>query len=144
MNLLKVLTIGYLQSSFKMMLLETSKCVKHILQSRCFPTLRIDETLAHVLSFMKETMCVRFITLWFKLNFFCIHIKNIGVEEMSNWLVLHCLGTNFLDLFHFYFYFHQDLLQLQYEGAQVMNMFNRAKINVNLLIFLINKKFYGK
>ncbi|XP_072038418.1 ras GTPase-activating-like protein IQGAP1 isoform X2 [Amphiura filiformis] len=38
----------------------------------------------------------------------------------------------------------QDLLQLQYEGAQVMNMFNRAKINVNLLIFMVNKKFYGK
>lgn len=38
----------------------------------------------------------------------------------------------------------QDLLQLQYEGAAVMNMFNRAKINVNLLIFLLNKKFYGK
>ncbi|XP_038071617.1 ras GTPase-activating-like protein IQGAP1 isoform X2 [Patiria miniata] len=38
----------------------------------------------------------------------------------------------------------QDLLQLQYEGAAVMNMFGRAKINVNLLIFLLNKKFYGK
>ncbi|XP_033633681.1 ras GTPase-activating-like protein IQGAP1 isoform X4 [Asterias rubens] len=38
----------------------------------------------------------------------------------------------------------QDLLQLQYEGASVMNMFGRAKINVNLLIYLLNKKFYGK
>ncbi|XP_065836977.1 ras GTPase-activating-like protein IQGAP1 [Oscarella lobularis] len=38
----------------------------------------------------------------------------------------------------------QDLLQLQYEGVAVMKMFGRAKINVNLLIFLINKKFYGK
>lgn len=38
----------------------------------------------------------------------------------------------------------QDLLQLQYEGVAVMNMFGRAKINVNLLIFLLNKKFYGK
>jgi hypothetical protein len=39
----------------------------------------------------------------------------------------------------------QDLLQLQYEGVSVMKMFeDRAKINVNLLIFLLNKKFYGK
>ena len=39
--------------------------------------------------------------------------------------------------------FPQDLLQLQYEGLAVMKMFGRAKINVNLLIYLINKKFYG-
>ncbi|KAG8440576.1 hypothetical protein GDO86_006357 [Hymenochirus boettgeri] len=39
---------------------------------------------------------------------------------------------------------YQDLLQLQYEGVAVMKMFDRAKVNVNLLIFLINKKFYGK
>jgi len=39
----------------------------------------------------------------------------------------------------------QDLLQLQYEGVSVMKMFDgRALINVNLLIFLLNKKFYGK
>ena len=38
----------------------------------------------------------------------------------------------------------QDLLQLQYEGVAVMRMFERAKVNVNLLVFLINKKFYGK
>ncbi|XP_025077670.1 ras GTPase-activating-like protein IQGAP1 isoform X2 [Pomacea canaliculata] len=38
----------------------------------------------------------------------------------------------------------QDLLQLQYEGVAVMKMFNRAKVNVNLLIFLLNRKFYGK
>ena len=41
------------------------------------------------------------------------------------------------------FNFLQDLLQLQYEGLAVMKMFGRAKINVNLLIYLINKKFYG-
>ncbi|XP_053317929.1 ras GTPase-activating-like protein IQGAP1 [Spea bombifrons] len=39
---------------------------------------------------------------------------------------------------------YQDLLQLQYEGVAVMKMFDRAKVNVNLLIFLLNKKFYGK
>ena len=33
----------------------------------------------------------------------------------------------------------QDLLQLQYEGLAIMKMFGRAKVNVNLLIFLINK-----
>ncbi|XP_066469556.1 ras GTPase-activating-like protein IQGAP2 isoform X2 [Tiliqua scincoides] len=38
----------------------------------------------------------------------------------------------------------QDLLQMQYEGVSVMKMFDRAKVNVNLLIFLLNKKFYGK
>ncbi|XP_071965733.1 ras GTPase-activating-like protein IQGAP1 isoform X2 [Antedon mediterranea] len=37
-----------------------------------------------------------------------------------------------------------DLLQLQYDGVAVMKMFSRAKVNVNLLIFLLNKKFYGK
>lgn len=34
----------------------------------------------------------------------------------------------------------QDLLQLQYEGVAVMKLFNKAKVNVNLLIFLLNKK----
>uniref|UniRef100_S4RYT1 IQ motif containing GTPase activating protein 2 n=1 Tax=Petromyzon marinus TaxID=7757 RepID=S4RYT1_PETMA len=38
----------------------------------------------------------------------------------------------------------QDLLQLQYEGVAVMKIFDKAKVNVNLLIFLLNKKFYGK
>lgn len=42
------------------------------------------------------------------------------------------------------FFYYQDLLQLQYEGVAVMKMFDKAKINVNLLIFLLNKKFYGK
>ncbi|KPJ07614.1 Ras GTPase-activating-like protein IQGAP1 [Papilio machaon] len=38
----------------------------------------------------------------------------------------------------------QDLLQRQYEGCAVMDLFGKAKINVNLLIFLLNSKFYGK
>ncbi|XP_045778410.1 ras GTPase-activating-like protein IQGAP1 [Maniola jurtina] len=38
----------------------------------------------------------------------------------------------------------QDLLQKQYEGCSIMDMFGKAKINVNLLIFLLNSKFYGK
>ncbi|XP_056022517.1 ras GTPase-activating-like protein IQGAP1 isoform X2 [Ostrea edulis] len=38
----------------------------------------------------------------------------------------------------------QDLLQLQYEGVAVIELFNDAKINVNLLIFLLNKKFYSQ
>ncbi|KAJ3604604.1 hypothetical protein NHX12_029344, partial [Muraenolepis orangiensis] len=38
----------------------------------------------------------------------------------------------------------QDLLQLQYDGVSVMKMFDKAKVNVNLLVFLLNKKFYGK
>ncbi|CAF4793193.1 unnamed protein product [Pieris macdunnoughi] len=36
----------------------------------------------------------------------------------------------------------QDLLQKQYEGSAIMDMFGKAKINVNLLIFLLNSKFY--
>ena len=42
------------------------------------------------------------------------------------------------------FFFPQDLLQLQYEGMAIMKMFGRVTVNVNLLIFLINKKFYGR
>ncbi|XP_059474142.1 ras GTPase-activating-like protein IQGAP1 isoform X2 [Neocloeon triangulifer] len=38
----------------------------------------------------------------------------------------------------------QELLQLQYEGKAIMDMFGKAKVNVNLLLFLLNKKFYGK
>ncbi|XP_075397308.1 ras GTPase-activating-like protein IQGAP2 [Tenrec ecaudatus] len=38
----------------------------------------------------------------------------------------------------------QDLLQMQYEGVAVMKMLDKVKVNVNLLIFLLNKKFYGK
>ncbi|XP_064478795.1 ras GTPase-activating-like protein IQGAP1 [Ornithodoros turicata] len=38
----------------------------------------------------------------------------------------------------------QDLLQKQYEGVAVMNLFGKATININLLLFLLNKKFYGK
>ncbi|XP_029437065.1 LOW QUALITY PROTEIN: ras GTPase-activating-like protein IQGAP3 [Rhinatrema bivittatum] len=39
---------------------------------------------------------------------------------------------------------YQDLLQLQYEGVAVMKMFDKAKVNVNLLIFLLNKKMFKK
>ncbi|KYO41809.1 hypothetical protein Y1Q_0004502 [Alligator mississippiensis] len=39
---------------------------------------------------------------------------------------------------------YQDLLQLQYEGVAVLKMFDKAKVNVNLLIFLLNKKFFQK
>ncbi|XP_047098863.1 ras GTPase-activating-like protein IQGAP1 [Schistocerca piceifrons] len=38
----------------------------------------------------------------------------------------------------------QNLLQLQYEGAAVMDLFGKAKLNVNLLLFLLNRKFYSK
>ena len=38
----------------------------------------------------------------------------------------------------------QDLLQMQYEGVGRMKMFDQCVVNVNLLIFLINKKFFGK
>lgn len=38
----------------------------------------------------------------------------------------------------------QKLLELQFEGAPIMDMFGKAKINVNLLLYLLNRKFYGK
>lgn len=38
----------------------------------------------------------------------------------------------------------QKLLELQFEGSPIMDMFGKAKINVNLLLYLLNKKFYGK
>merc|ERR1711874_855415 len=38
----------------------------------------------------------------------------------------------------------QELLRLQYEGATVMDMFGKAKINVNLLLHFLSTKFYGK
>ena len=38
----------------------------------------------------------------------------------------------------------QELLKLQYEGVSVMNMFGKARINVNLLLHFLNVKFYGR
>ncbi|XP_059079464.1 ras GTPase-activating-like protein IQGAP1 [Tigriopus californicus] len=38
----------------------------------------------------------------------------------------------------------QELLQLQYEGVAMMNMFGKARINVNLLLHMLNIKFYGR
>jgi len=57
---------------------------------------------------------------------FCVNAKFMGVQMDKVELIF------------------QDLLQLQYEGVAVMKMFNKARINVNLLIFLLNRKFYGK
>eukprot|EP00834_Sanchytrium_tribonematis_P001091 NODE_23_length_42016_cov_0.755803.p29 type:complete len:139 gc:universal NODE_23_length_42016_cov_0.755803:19920-20336(+) len=36
-----------------------------------------------------------------------------------------------------------DLLQNQFEGQTVVELFDMAKCNINLLIHLINKKFYA-
>ncbi|KAI8611020.1 hypothetical protein BC830DRAFT_1128613 [Chytriomyces sp. MP71] len=36
----------------------------------------------------------------------------------------------------------EDLLQSQYEGVQTMLLFETARVNVNLLTYLLNKKFY--
>lgn len=35
-----------------------------------------------------------------------------------------------------------DLLQKQFDNVQVMTLFGTAKVNVNLLVYLLNKKFY--
>lgn len=38
----------------------------------------------------------------------------------------------------------QDLLRQQYEGVAVTSLCERARVNNNLLLFFLNKKFYGK
>ncbi|KAG1459607.1 hypothetical protein G6F56_006128 [Rhizopus delemar] len=39
---------------------------------------------------------------------------------------------------------YEELLRTQFEGAQTMTVLNgMAKVNVNLLIYLVNKKFYN-
>ncbi|XP_077554013.1 ras GTPase-activating-like protein IQGAP1 [Haemaphysalis longicornis] len=38
----------------------------------------------------------------------------------------------------------QDLLQRQYDGVAVTELSERARVNNNLLLFFLNKKFYGK
>ncbi|XP_066597001.1 ras GTPase-activating-like protein IQGAP1 [Prorops nasuta] len=38
----------------------------------------------------------------------------------------------------------QKLLELQFEGSPIIDMFGKVKINVNLLLYLLNRKFYGK
>jgi hypothetical protein len=38
----------------------------------------------------------------------------------------------------------EDLLQRQYNKEDVITVFDTAKVNLNLLIFLINKKFYAQ
>lgn len=42
------------------------------------------------------------------------------------------------------YYLFKDLLKRQFEGATIMDIFGTAKVNVNLLLFLLNKKFYCK
>lgn len=37
----------------------------------------------------------------------------------------------------------EDLLQKQFDNVQVITLFNTAKVNVNLLIYLLNKKFFN-
>ena len=36
----------------------------------------------------------------------------------------------------------EDLLQRQFDKVQTMTLFGTAVVNVNLLLYLINKKFY--
>ncbi|KAH0952189.1 hypothetical protein HN011_000264 [Eciton burchellii] len=38
----------------------------------------------------------------------------------------------------------QELLELQYEGKACIDLYRKTKINVNLLLHLLNRKFYGK
>ncbi|KAI4496958.1 hypothetical protein M0802_007906 [Mischocyttarus mexicanus] len=69
-------------------------------------------------------------------------IFEISPTEHNGLFIVHCkfMGVNMeqvnIDI--------QKLLELQYEGSAIMDMFGKAKINVNLLLYLLNKKFYGK
>ncbi|ESN91702.1 hypothetical protein HELRODRAFT_108462 [Helobdella robusta] len=72
--------------------------------------------------------------------------KNVLFEivstDMPGLFIVHAkfMGVNMEKVeLHF-----QNLLELQYEGIAVMKMFDRAQVNVNLLIYLLNHKFYGK
>lgn len=84
-----------------------------------------------------------------------VHLETLQIEyqvlspspcttsrRVSFVLITQCLYFALTGLFCFFT--SQDLLQLQYEGVAVMKLFGRATVNVNLLIFLLNKKFYGK
>ena len=100
----------------------------------------------HVELNCKEFCLCRFRNVTFEITStgvgtFEVSAKFMGVSMEKVELVFQvCTVTNYK---HFSIRFLQDLLQLQYEGLAVMKMFGRAKINVNLLIYLINKKFYG-
>ena len=83
---------------------------------------------------------------------FTIHAKFMGVRlgknEIFNVKPFFVL-SNFISFFFLFILEHvevdiQDLLQLQYDGISVMNMFGKAKINVNLLLHFLNAKFYGR
>ncbi|XP_077454605.1 ras GTPase-activating-like protein IQGAP3 isoform X2 [Stigmatopora argus] len=63
-----------------------------------------------------------------------------GAEKGSFLIRARFLGVD-VEEFHIKY---QDLLQLQYDGVALMKMFDKAKVNVNLLIFLLNKKFFNK
>lgn len=67
--------------------------------------------------------------------------RSQSAQHMAR-MSMHCMVFVILSLCVFVYF--QDLLQLQYDGVAVMKMFDKAKVNVNLLIFLLNRKFYGK
>lgn len=100
----------------------------------------LDIPLFHLRVSLPETMKLIHMVLCF--NRFKNVIFEIGpTEEVGDFEV----KAKFMGVQMETFMLHyQDLLQLQYEGVAVMKLFDRAKVNVNLLIFLLNKKFYGK
>eukprot|EP00051_Salpingoeca_urceolata_P027446 m.481504 g.481504 ORF g.481504 m.481504 type:complete len:1546 (+) comp22194_c0_seq1:411-5048(+) len=61
--------------------------------------------------------------------------KETGVFEIKG----SALGVKLEEILVF-----QDLLQKQYEGVTTTKLFDMCTVNINLLIFLINKKFYGR
>ena len=74
-----------------------------------------------------------------------LSLKAVSLEISSNEVGVFVISAKapFIERREEVVVFH-DLLQLQYEGISTMRMFNMCTVNVNLLIFQINKKFFNK
>eukprot|EP01135_Chromosphaera_perkinsii_P009626 Nk52_evm76s1810 gene=Nk52_evmTU76s1810 len=71
--------------------------------------------------------------------------KGVTIEISSNEIGVFKFKGTFLGVPHESTEIHFDeLLQMQYDGISIMTMFDFCKININLLIHLLNKKFYAK
>ena len=83
--------------------------------------------------------------LWRTALIFACRLKGVSIEITSKESGVFKVTVSFLGVVQGEEEINlQDLLQLQYEGVGRLKMFDQCWVNVNLLIFLINKKFYHK
>lgn len=80
----------------------------------------------HSISFLNRLRHLQIEVTSEQVGVFNISAKGVGVTMASEQLLF------------------QELLQKQYENVDTMEIFDMCIVNVNLLIFLINKKFYHK